>query len=652
MFSRLVYSLTQYPMVAIMLKNLNIKTLLALGFTVVLVLVTVVNIIVVLSTVSSVSMQAEQRELHKLFDSAKSELDSEGRLANALASMVANVESFSELFANGNRNQLAEILIPVFKVMKKDFNARQFQYHTPPAISFLRLHKPEKFGDDLSSFRQTVVAANRKKKNIVGLEKGVAGLGIRGISPVLYQGNHIGSVEFGVSFGQPFFEKFKEKNNVEISLYVQSDSGLKTFGSTLNGKSLLLPEELSLALTRPVITQKTYKDQPFAVYAYRVEDYNGKAVGVMEIGMDRSHYAEAISNARNITILIGFVALIVALTIALFISRLIVGPLYQTVEAMNEIAQGGGDLTRRLDESGDNEISLLSQAFNSFAEKVRTMVSQVYGSTTQLASAAEEMSLIMEGTNRGTREQQEETALVVTAMNEMTSTVQEVARHAADAATLANNADQASAEGKQVVINTVHAIENLSSEIHRAVNVISQLEKDSENIGTVLDVIKGIAEQTNLLALNAAIEAARAGEQGRGFAVVADEVRTLASKTQHSTEEIQSMIEKLQSAAQSAVKVMDNSRSKAEDSVSQAALADTSLAAITNAVSLIKDMNTQIATAAEEQSSVAEEINRNVVNISNIGDRTAEGAGQTSIASEELARLAGELQQLVNQFKI
>jgi len=635
-----------------MLKKFNIRTLLALSFTLVLLLVTLVNIPLVITTVTSVVEEAEERELEKLFESAKVELESEGRVANALASMIANIDDFSEMFANGEREQLAEALVPAFKVMKKDFHARQFQYHTPPATSFLRIHKPQKFGDDLSSFRKTVVATNDSKQNIVGLEKGVAGLGIRGISPVYSAGEHIGSVEFGMSFGQPFFENFKKKYDVDISLYINSDQGLKKFGSTLEGSSLLNTDELTSALNAPITEQREYGDQQLAVYAYRIDDFNGKAVGVLEIGMDRSHYADAISNARNTAIVIGVGALIIGLLIAGLIARLIGGPLCSAVEAMNEIAEGGGDLTRRLDSSGDNEISRLADAFNSFAEKVRTMVSQVYGSTIQLSSAAEEMSVIMEETNRDTQQQQSETSQVVTAMNEMTATVQEVARHATEAAAAANSADNASAEGKQVVISTMSAIENLSSEVHSAANVISQLEKDSENIGTVLDVIKGIAEQTNLLALNAAIEAARAGEQGRGFAVVADEVRTLASKTQQSTQEIQEMIEKLQAGAQSAVKVMDDSRLKAEDSVTQAAKAGSSLEAITNSVSLIKDMNTQIATAAEQQSAVAEEINRNVLNISDIVNRSVDGANQTAVAGDELANLAVQLQQLVNQFKV
>ena len=635
-----------------MLKKFNIRTLLAASFTLVLLLVTLVNIPLVINTVTSVVVEAERRELEELYENAKVEIQTEGKLANALASMIANIEPFSAMVANGEREQLAEALVPVFKVMKKDFHARQFQYHTPPATSFLRLHKPEKFGDDLSSFRKTVVATNNLKENVVGLEKGVAGLGIRGISPVYSAGKHIGSVEFGMSFGQPFFEKFKEKFNVDISLYTTADGTFKKFGSTLSGKPFLTSAELTSALSNPLTVKRDYSNLPYAVYAHRIDDFNGKAVGVLEIGMDRSHYVDAINNARNTALIIGVGALIIGLMFAGFIARLIGGPLCKAVEAMNEIAEGGGDLTRRLDAQGDNEISRLSAAFNSFAEKVRAMVSQVYGSTTQLASAAEEMSVIMVETNRSTLQQQSETSQVVTAMNEMAATVQEVARNATEAAAAASSADTAAAEGKRVVIATMSAIENLSSDVNSAANVIGQLEKDSENIGTVLDVIKGIAEQTNLLALNAAIEAARAGEQGRGFAVVADEVRTLASRTQQSTQEIQEMIEKLQVGAQSAVKVMDESRTKAEDSVTQAATAASSLETITNSVSLINDMNTQIATAAEQQSAVAEEINRNILNISDIVDRSADGASQTSKASEELANLAIKLQQLVNQFKV
>ena len=347
-----------------------------------------------------------------------------------------------------------------------------------------------------------------------------------------------------------------------------------------------------------------------------------------------------------------FIGLLAGLTVAWLISRMIIGPLQQAVSAMHDIAEGEGDLTRRLDESGNDEIAQLALGFNKFAGKIQTLVGQVTGFTSQLASATNEMSAITEQTNIGAKRQQQDTDQVVSAVNEMMSSVQEVARSAAEAAGAAQHADDETANGQTVVSNTVKSINALAGEVERAAEVIHRLGKDSENIGSVLDVIKGIAEQTNLLALNAAIEAARAGEQGRGFAVVADEVRTLASRTQQSTQEIQEMIERLQTGAREAVTVMEEGRNMAKTSVDQAAKAGSSLDVIAGAVSTINTMNTQIASAAEEQSSVTDEINRSIHNISEVCDQTAEGAQQTARASEELANLAVELQGLLQQFRI
>ena len=356
------------------------------------------------------------------------------------------------------------------------------------------------------------------------------------------------------------------------------------------------------------------------------------------------------TNALVTTMLV--VGLLFGFIIGWAITRAIIAPLQATLSAMEDIVGGEGDLTRRLDDSSLDEIGRLAHGFNRFAEVVHQIVSEVMGYTNKLTGSAQRLSVVSEETSRGVEVQINKTDQVVTAVNEMTATGEEVARNTNAAADAAKNADEAACEGQKVVSNTIDAINNLAEEVQRAAQVINKLEQDSIAIGGVLDVIRGIAEQTNLLALNAAIEAARAGEQGRGFAVVADEVRTLASRTQDSTTEIQAMIERLQQGAQSAVEVMEQSKGRAGDSVNQAAQAGTSLQAISQAVNVIKQMNVQIATAAEEQNAVGAEINRAVVEISEITDQTAAGAQQTASATNELTELADQLCALVKQFKV
>lgn len=351
------------------------------------------------------------------------------------------------------------------------------------------------------------------------------------------------------------------------------------------------------------------------------------------------------------------VAVVVVVSVLLLVAYLFAG-FYFAVKRSIEIISAGtekladGDLTTQIELTAHDEMSQIAERFNAMSEKFNALVQQIISATTQLAAASEEVSSVAKDSALNIERQRNETDQVATAMNEMSATVQEVASNASSAAGAATNADNEAKGGMSVVASTSTAINQLAHEIENAANVIQGVERDSESIGTVLDVIKGIAEQTNLLALNAAIEAARAGEQGRGFAVVADEVRTLASRTQQSTQEIEQMIEKLQTGSRSAVEVMQKSRDQAQSGVEQAQEAASALEAITRAVSTITEMNTQIASASEEQSSVAEEINKNIISISQISEQTSSGADQTTSSAEELARLASDLQGLVGQFKI
>lgn len=355
-------------------------------------------------------------------------------------------------------------------------------------------------------------------------------------------------------------------------------------------------------------------------------------------------------SALQILVVIAIVSIAVGAGLAVFI----INGLMKSIRVAVGVAEviSSGDLTNDVEVTSNDEMGTLLNALSQMRNNLYNMVTQMNDSSSQLAAASEELAAVSEETNQNIRQQQSEVEQAATAVNEMTATIQEVAKNANETSQTAYSTNSSTIEGQNVVRQTVSSIGQLASDIENASDVIHQLESHSENIGGVLDVIKNIAEQTNLLALNAAIEAARAGEQGRGFAVVADEVRTLASRTQESTQEIESMIEKLQSGSREAVAVMEGSRKQATESVDKANSAGTALQSITEAVSHISDMNTQIATASEEQASVAEEINKNITSVNDLGHRTANGANETTSSSEELARLAASLQSLISQFKV
>jgi methyl-accepting chemotaxis protein len=311
-----------------------------------------------------------------------------------------------------------------------------------------------------------------------------------------------------------------------------------------------------------------------------------------------------------------------------------------------------GDLTQKIVIHGKSDFSWMGYELDSARKNVSNLVKTMTGGVTQLEAATGNMASISKATVDGVLTQQSETAQVATAMNEMAASVQEVARTAAGAAEAARNADNEAKAGKQVVLDTMGSIDSLAGEVEKAAQTLTSLETDISNIGAIVDVIRGITEQTNLLALNAAIEAARAGEHGRGFAVVADEVRTLAARTQSSTHEIEEMVERLQTGAQEAVSVMNEGRERAQTSVEKAASAGAALDTITGMITTMDEMSAQISSAANEQSSVAEDINRGIVNISQVAERTAEGARESSVAVESLSSISVQLQEAAAKFKV
>lgn len=370
----------------------------------------------------------------------------------------------------------------------------------------------------------------------------------------------------------------------------------------------------------------------------------------VDIAADDSD-ATVSSATTHITALI-IIGLVFGTLVAIIMPGVIVTPMKRLLAHLENVAEGEGDLTVRLEVNSRDEMGRVADAFNRFVGKIHKLISSSVDSTQQLASSTQQLTVVAADSSQAVAQQMSELDQVATAITEMTATVQEVARNANSAASAARDADSQANQGKQVVIETIETINELAEAVKHSAEVINKLKDESTNIGTVLGVIKDVAEQTNLLALNAAIEAARAGEQGRGFAVVADEVRQLASRSQQSTQEIDTIIQALQGRANDAVQAMEDGQDRANRSVSQAATAGQALEEITRAVGTISDMNTQIASAAEEQSAVTEDINRNTVSIQSLANKAAEGSSHTATAADELATLAEILRGELSQFKV
>lgn len=404
-----------------------------------------------------------------------------------------------------------------------------------------------------------------------------------------------------------------------------------------------------LTVINPILAETDYRGTN-CLMCHMVPE--NTVVGAVRISYSLEALDEQVMQNILMSAAIQLLLLIVGLIIIIYIVRRVVivriNAMRQTMEEMTHT----DDLSRTVEVHAKDEVGAMGETFNRMIGKFRHSLNAVSGVTQRLNQVSDQVASVADDTLKAVVAQRTETDMVASAMNEMSATVQQVAQNATQASQASQGADQEASNGVLVAQEAIEGIRTLINEIESAAQVVAQVEGDTANIGKVLSEIKGIAEQTNLLALNAAIEAARAGEQGRGFAVVADEVRTLASRTQHSTEEIQNMIEQLQKGVSNAVTAMGGAQDRAGYGTERVERAAQSLHVIAAEVATISDMNMQIATAAEEQSSVADEINRNVTTISQIADETSAGATKTSQNSEELVRLAAELNHLVGQFKL
>ena len=528
-----------------MFKNLNLWANIMLGMVLAILMAIGAQGYGSLVSLRQVILEAERTRLSGSMASLQAAINADTKRAEALSALVANIPDVQEHFAAGDRAWLQANLLPAYQVLAKNYGAVQFQFLTPPATSFLRLHLLDKFGDDLSTIRKTVLDTNRTLMPQQGLEVGVAGMGARGMVPIFKGDQHLGVVEFGMAFGKAFFATFKATFGIDAGLHLVRGQHFDTFVSTLGEAPLLDSVRLRAAMAgEPQLAEIEHEGRPLSVYAALLHDYSGLPLGVVELSIDHSEADAILTAATHQAWLIGGLALLLSSLIAQMTAR----PLARRIQLLSAGVErvASGDLSRAIPSAGRDEIAGLARAADAMRLHLHQLVGEVEADANTVHRSAQEIARAVDGQAANSTQMSASVAEITSTMEELSASSSQIAEYSESVVTVARQTLDDSHTGAEAMRQLATRMEDNRNDSQSALREILVLGTKSKEISRIMEIIDTVADQTKLIAFNAALEAASAGEAGKRFGVVAGEIRRLADSVTESTGEIARKVAEIQ----------------------------------------------------------------------------------------------------------
>ena len=634
-----------------MLKNFRLWVRIMLGMGVAIAFAVAALTYSNLRNMEAVIGEAERAELRQYVEAILVSVAAETRMAEALSALVAHLPEVQARFAAGDRDWLQAQLLPAYKALETGYGAVQFQFHTPPAWSFLRLHLIGKHGDDLSSFRHSVVDANTQLKPQRGLEVGVGDLGARGMVPVSYQGKHLGSVEFGMSFGQSFFAAFKKNYGVDAGLHIRRNDGFTTFASTYGDKPLLDPAALQAAFAgKPQLADTTLNGKPMAIYAAVVNDYSGKPLGVVEVAMDPTRYQQALRQATRQAWLTGALALLFGLGVTWLIAHALVRRIDLLTAGVERVA--AGNLTGDIPVMGGDELAGLARAVNQMRCHLHDLVAQVETSVQAVHAASREIVQAVDGQAATSSQMSASVAEITSTMEELSASSTQIAEYSESVVGIAKHTYEDSRQGSDAMRRLAGKMEEIRRDNQKSLTEIVDLGGKSKEISKIMEIINTVADQTRLIAFNAALEAASAGEAGKRFSVVAAEIRRLADSVTDSTGEIEKKVGEIQESINRLVVTSEKGAAGINQGLDESSRTAEFLRALVDGASETTSAAQQISLSTQQQKTASDQVVVALREIVTASSDTAQSVRRIADIAREMTQLSARLQERVERFTL